>query len=128
MSGFQLGDSLEHGPRRRDVAEGEEVLHPALVDGARDAGIFEDALRLRAEDEGVPVPGVVERLDPEPVAYEPEPLLALIPERENAGASVRVAEIGVGKIEAPIDDADHHAASGSWFTAWPTIIRARVVV
>ena len=82
VAGRELPDPLEHGRRPGHELVAQVVVHRLEIHGPRDVGVLEDRLDLRAEDEPVPGPRVVERLDPDPVARQQELAPPPVPQRE----------------------------------------------
>ena len=78
----ELPDSLEHGRRPGHELVAQVVVHRLEVHGPGDVRVLEDRLDLRAEDQAVLGPRVVERLDPDPVARQQELAADAVPERE----------------------------------------------
>ena len=70
VPGCELAHSLDDALRRGCGQEGEDVRHGPPVDRARDLGQLQDRLQLRGEDQPSADLGVIERLDPEPVARQ----------------------------------------------------------
>src|SRR5581483_8291456 len=81
VAGKQLAHALEEGLPLQAELEGEVVLHPVEVDLDRGQE-GEERLRLAGEVENARDLGVIERLDPEPIARAEEGLARLVPERE----------------------------------------------
>src|SRR5687767_8943960 len=82
MSRKQLLDSGERRVGSGEEAEREVGVDSLVVEARIDPAAREDALQLRAEDEEVVGDGVVERLDPEPVACEHRAPSLGVPDRE----------------------------------------------
>jgi hypothetical protein len=81
VPGRELMDALEDGPGRGDVLQGQEEIQGAGLELAPDAGVDDDGLELRAEDERpVAEERVVERLDAEPVSDDDEPAPGPVPD------------------------------------------------
>ena len=76
----QLAGLGEDRQRRRDRVEGEVGGDRLGVDRTREARLLEHRLQLRGEGEPCRDEPVVERLDPEAVAGQQQPPLALVPE------------------------------------------------
>jgi hypothetical protein len=82
LAGPELADPAEHRAWRGRESKRQVVAEGVLVEVARDGGVLEQGLGLRAEDEAVRQPREVQRLDAEAVASEDEPPARGIPDRE----------------------------------------------
>ena len=81
-AGRKLACFSKDRERGRNEAEGEERVECVKVDLAREAGHAKQRLQLRCERHGLFLKPVVERLDPEAIAGDDEPAVALVPERD----------------------------------------------
>ena len=82
VAGRQLARLAEDRQRRGDRVEGEVGLERVDVDVARHLGLAQQRLQLGGERQHPVLDPVVERLDPEAVAREHQPLLELVPQRD----------------------------------------------
>ena len=76
-----------------DAEEGQVVVERLLVDGALLLRVEEQRLDLRREHKPVVVNGVVERLDPDAVAHEPQLAGPAVPQRDREHAAEAVEAV-----------------------------------
>ncbi len=94
---LELVDAAEHRPLGRHVADAHVGVEHLGVDLGPHPGDGEERLDLRGEGDAVRRPGVVERLDPQPVAGEEEPAPRAVPEGEGEHA-VQERQKGVAAL------------------------------
>ena len=82
VSGRQFTDSLENGPRRRNVKVSQVVIEGDVVKFAPDLRVRQQGFHLRPEEETFTQLGVVERFEPQAIAGEEEAALLAVPYRE----------------------------------------------
>src|SRR6185295_11775798 len=82
MSGHQLADLLEQSALACQITRSQVFRKCGFLKCSRDAGMRQDRLDLRAEDEQSSVPDIVERLNSQPVAGAEQNLSILVPQDE----------------------------------------------
>ena len=91
-SGFRIGprskqlDVLEKGALGEEVLERQIFYKPIEIDLGTVGGMLDDCLDFRAEQQGVPAKGIVQRFDAIPVAREVKPLIVLVVDGESEHA------------------------------------------
>ena len=91
----QLGDALVNRIRCGDIAEAEEEREATTIEGAGEVRERVEGLELRAEQERIVRPSIVERLDAQTIANEREGVVPGIPQGE--------AEHPIQATESPFD-------------------------
>ena len=86
VPGQQLVHSPVDGARRRDVPELEVFAERVAVDLGAPRAESAQRLQFRAEPQRPAVPRVIQRLDAQAVADQPETALALLPQRDREHA------------------------------------------
>src|SRR5690242_8400609 len=79
MSGLERTNLLEDGARREGVAEAEEVIDAVAVEIERMFGKAAERGDLGREGDAAPLLADEQRLDPDGIAREDQPLLQLVP-------------------------------------------------
>ena len=80
-------DISEHGVGGGDELAAQIVVERLTVEFARDVPVGEDGFDLRTEEQLPLVDGVVERLDPDAVAYESEAVARALPDGDGEHAA-----------------------------------------
>ena len=103
LGGEDLLHPPEHGAGLEGIAEPEEVIDTARVKFRRQQPRSEEGLGLRAEDETILDPGVVERLDPHPVPSHEETAAGVVPDGKGEHA-VQVVDAGIAMLLVEVQD------------------------
>jgi hypothetical protein len=81
VTGLELEDAGEDGPGRHRRPEGEGLIEPDRIEGARQRRVAsEQRLDLAGEDDPAPVLGVVKRPHPQPIAGQRQSPAARVPQ------------------------------------------------
>src|SRR6059058_2884994 len=81
MSGWHLHDILEKGIRSRNIGIYEVLIQGEMIDFTRDTS-FKNGFDLRAKDQALSVPVVIERFLAKAVSCGEEALVFAVPESE----------------------------------------------
>ena len=98
-SGPEFARVRVDGVRRGDVGVAEEQGQGVAIHAPVEPGVGRQGLEFRTEDEIAPGPAVVQRLDPQAVAHQPQGPLPAVPEGQGEHARAALN----GRARTPLD-------------------------